>query len=106
MTGLAAAHPNLQYLVCYERPTAADREAKRFDKEGYLDAAWLGSILPTREADFYFCGPMPFMKAVYRVLKGWNLPPERVHYEFFGPSAELEAYDPTLLMDPKELDPS
>ena len=56
-------------------------------------------MLPTRDVHFYFCGPIPFMKAFYGALKQWGVPEEQIHYEFFGPSGTLEVevdYDPTL----------
>jgi nitric oxide dioxygenase len=41
------------------------------------------------DADFYFCGPKPFMMVVYRSLKEWGVPDVRIHFEFFGPREEL-----------------
>ncbi|BCJ87251.1 NO-inducible flavohemoprotein [Effusibacillus dendaii] len=87
---LAAENENVKSFVCYEKPTKQDRIAKNFDKEGFIDLQWLKSILPNNEADFYFCGPVPFMKAVYRALKEWGVPEERIHFEFFGPAGSLE----------------
>ncbi|MGI6187212.1 MAG: nitric oxide dioxygenase, partial [Brevibacillus sp.] len=70
-------------------PTEEDRAERRFDKEGFIDLPWLQSILPDNNADFYFCGPVPFMKNVYQALKDWGVPEERIHFEFFGPKGSL-----------------
>ncbi|WP_054949698.1 NO-inducible flavohemoprotein [Numidum massiliense] len=87
---LAAAHDNVSYYVCYEKPTASDREAQNYDKEGFVDLPWLQSIIRDNEADFYFCGPVPFMQAMNSALKAWGVPEERRRFEFFGPADDLE----------------
>lgn len=87
---LAAKHQQIKSYVCYQSPTQLDREKQNFDKEGYIDLEWLTTILPSNEAEFYFCGPIPFMKAMNSALKEWGVPAERIHFEFFGPAAELE----------------
>lgn len=46
--------------------------------------------MPGRDADYYFCGPKPFMVAVYHDLLKWGIPSAQVHFEFFGPKQELE----------------
>jgi len=88
---LAAEHQNVKSFVIYEKPTDEDREMKNFDKEGFFTLEWLQQILPTKEADFYFCGPTPFMKVVNKSLKQWGVPEEHIHYEFFGSFGSLDA---------------
>lgn len=87
---LANEYSTVKSFIAYSEPTEQDREAKNFDKEGFVDLAWLKSVLTTNQADFYFCGPTPFMKAIYRVLKDWDVPTENIHFEFFGPAGTLE----------------
>jgi nitric oxide dioxygenase len=90
---------NIKSLVCYEKPTEEDRQNQSFDKEGFIDLEWLQSVLPSNEAKFYFCGPLPFMKAIYGALKKWNVPEENIHYEFFGPAGTLDVevdFEPAL----------
>lgn len=87
---LSSQNANVDYFVCYEKPTEADRLAQNYDREGFIDLAWLKSILSSNQADFYFCGPTPFMKAMNRSLKEWGVPEERIHFEFFGPAADLQ----------------
>jgi nitric oxide dioxygenase len=47
-------------------------------------------LLPARDADYYFCGPQPFMVSIYHDLIKWGIPASQVHFEFFGPRQELE----------------
>ncbi|WP_096185822.1 NO-inducible flavohemoprotein [Evansella halocellulosilytica] len=92
VTEVAHNHENVDYFVCYEKPTEEDRHLDRFDKEGYVDSEWLKSLLKENDVhhtDFYFCGPVPFMKVIRKVLSDWGVPEENVHFEFFGPADEL-----------------
>ncbi|WP_040949039.1 NO-inducible flavohemoprotein [Gorillibacterium massiliense] len=88
---LTEKRENVQAFFCYEMPTEEDRAAGFCYKEGYMDLPWLQSVAPYPDADFYFCGPVPFMKAVYQALQEWGIPEDRVHYEFFGPAGNLNA---------------
>ncbi|CAM3092917.1 NO-inducible flavohemoprotein [Paenibacillus lupini] len=81
-TSGAAAH------WCYSNPTVLDTGA--FHKEGYIDLPWLQKVIPNKDAVFYFCGPVPFMAHINRLLLEWNVPAEQIHYEFFGPSGSLD----------------
>jgi nitric oxide dioxygenase len=87
---LISQHSNINSFVVYQKPTEDDRFLQNFDKEGYVDLEWLKSVLADNQADFYFCGPVPFMQAIYRTLKQWGVPGERIHFEFFGPAGVLE----------------
>jgi nitric oxide dioxygenase len=82
---LAQTHDNLRSYTVYETPETGDSS----DKAGYIDLPWLKTVT-TADSDFYFCGPVPFMKAVRRALKEWGIPDERIHFEFFGPADSLE----------------
>jgi nitric oxide dioxygenase len=86
---LATQHPQVTVAWCYEHPTEADAAEQAFHKKGYIDLPWLQSIVPTVDASFYFCGPVPFMKAVNQALREWGVPDTDRHYEFFGPAGTL-----------------
>ncbi|MCP8970774.1 NO-inducible flavohemoprotein [Ectobacillus ponti] len=88
---VAATHDNVRSYVIYQTPTDEDRQEHRFDKEGYITLDWLKETLPSNQAQFYFCGPTPFMKAVNKALKEWGVPQEHIHYEFFGSAGDLES---------------
>lgn len=87
-------HESFRYYVCYESPTEDDRRHGSFDKEAYIDRDWLQSIVPSasaKHAQFYFCGPVPFMKAIYSSLITMGVQDNHIHYEFFGPALTLKA---------------
>ncbi|WP_338520242.1 NO-inducible flavohemoprotein [Alteromonas gracilis] len=45
--------------------------------------------LPFGYANFYLCGPVPFMKFVKEQLLSHGVTEERIHYEVFGPHASF-----------------
>jgi len=91
LNDLAAEHKNVKTFVIYEKPTEEDREMKTYDKEGFITPEWIQQVVPSKDADFYFCGPEPFMKVVNKSLKQWGIPDEHIHYEFFGSFGRLDA---------------
>lgn len=93
---LARKNPQISFHWCYDKPTERDREAHAFHREGYADLPWLQSIVPSKEASFYFCGPVPFMKSINGALQKWGVPAEDIHYEFFGPAGSLEPSEQEL----------
>ncbi len=86
---LARQRPGVGVHYCYRFPTEHDRATAAHQSEGVLTADLLARLLP-QEADVYMCGPPPFMKAVYGILRGRGVPKERIAYEFFGPASVLE----------------
>lgn len=91
---LAGSHPNLHVHYRYSDPTEHDRTENGHDSEGFVDAQLIESLVPDRDADYYFCGPKPFMVNVYHHLLEWGIPAPQVHMEFFGPRQELEKPKP------------
>lgn len=89
---------NNEYItsyVCYEKPTALDKEAKKYNKEGFITGDWLKSIVSDKEAIVYMCGPVVFMQAMYEALIEAGFKKENIRYEFFGPAMELK--EPELI---------
>jgi nitric oxide dioxygenase len=86
---LAAKAPNLKVHYRYsDAPQAGARSGNA--STGMVTAEYLESLLSGRDADYYFCGPQPFMVGIYHDLMKWGIPPAQVHFEFFGPRQELE----------------
>ncbi|MBO0961156.1 NO-inducible flavohemoprotein [Neobacillus sp. MM2021_6] len=85
-----AALDHVNSFIFYDAPTEEDRVNNRFDVEGYITRDWLKTTISIEAADFYFCGPVPFMKAINRSLKELGVNEDRIHFEFFGPKGDLE----------------
>ena len=91
---LAKRHPNLTVHYRYSEPTAEEQSQGAHDSDGFVDAELIEELVPDRDADYYFCGPKPFMVNVYHHLLEWGIPAPQVHMEFFGPRQELEKPKP------------
>jgi nitric oxide dioxygenase len=89
---------NVNTFVFYDSPTEEDRSNNRFDVEGFVTSEWLEKNVPVKDADFYFCGPVPFMKAMNRSLKDLGISDEQIHFEFFGPKGSLEEKEEKVLV--------
>ena len=92
---LTERSPQLDVYYCYRQPTAEDRAQSRFHKEGYVDLPWLKSVIAGPGAHYYFCGPVPFMRAVNSALLEWGIPESDIRFEFFGPMASLAPAEQT-----------
>lgn len=78
---LVSDHTQLSAYWCYAAPLG---DTATYHKTGYLDLPWLKSVIPSKEASFYFCGPTPFMRAINGMLKEWDVPDTAIHYEFLA----------------------
>ena len=87
---LAQAHQNLRVHHRYSDPPKQGASREGAASTGFVDSELLESMLPSRDADYYFCGPRPFMVGIYLDLLAWGIPASQVHLEFFGPRQELE----------------
>lgn len=82
---LEKKYPNLKAYHRYSEEGARSGNAST----GFVTAELIESLVPQRDADYYFCGPQPFMIGVYHHLLEWGIPASQVHFEFFGPKQEL-----------------
>ena len=56
-----------------------------------ISVEWLEANTPLADADYYLCGPRPFLRAFVGGLAQAGVRSDRIHYEFFGPADELLA---------------
>ncbi|MDQ1077895.1 NO-inducible flavohemoprotein [Pseudoroseomonas cervicalis] len=90
--GLAAASGGrIRASVFYEGPRPQDRPGEDFDIAGRISAEWLAANTPLAGADYYLCGPRPFLRDLTAALTRLGVPAGQIHYEFFGPADELLA---------------
>ena len=85
---LTAAHPRARSTVFYEAPA---NDGDGHDHAGRISGSWLSQQTPIQEADYYLCGPRPFLRALVSDLRDAGVPADRIHYEFFGPADEILA---------------
>ena len=87
---MAGEHPRMQVHFAYSRPTGDDTLGTTHHSEGHVTIDTLKALLPFGDYDFYLCGPSAFMSTLYEGLTAMNVPPERIHYESFGPGSVLK----------------
>ncbi len=86
---LQSLSSNMHTKVLYDAPLDGDLESGKCDGVGFVTTELLRDWTPYGEADFYFCGPKPFMKNIHACLAELGVDEHRVRYEFFGPQEEL-----------------
>src|SRR5439155_25123626 len=84
--------------IRYSSPGHGDKLAVDFDAPGRVDVHALQQIGVPREADFYLCGPPPFMSDLTAGLAAWDVAPHRVHSEIFGSGPPMT---PGIVSDPR-----
>jgi nitric oxide dioxygenase len=82
---IAAQHPNIYIHFRYDAPLENDLHDGHCDSVGLVDVELLAELLSSNDAEFYFCGPRPFMTGLFRGLRDWGVDESRLHFEFFGP---------------------
>lgn len=87
--GLRSRLPNLRSHFRYDTPLPGDLENGQCDSVGLIDDDLLAQMLPDSRGRYFVCGPKPFMASVIRSLRTRQTPDAQIHYEFFGPKAEL-----------------
>jgi ferredoxin-NADP reductase/MOSC domain-containing protein YiiM len=81
-TDLLAGLPQAHHVIAYS--AAADDQGNGYDITGHLDGAALDRAQVPLDADFYLCGPAPFMKALTAALVARGVTPDRIATETFG----------------------
>ncbi|WP_239807331.1 NO-inducible flavohemoprotein [Croceicoccus hydrothermalis] len=88
---LAAKGRAVQVTDFHQTPLVGEVEGRDYDKAGIITDEWLAANTPVAEADYYICGPRPFLRHAVSTLSLAGVPSDRIHYEFFGPADELLA---------------
>ena len=86
---VALQNDNIHVHVAYSQPLEGDLEGRDYDSKGYVDIELLKKILPGNDAEYYLCGPTPFMKSLFDGLLQWEVSEYCINYEFFGPASLL-----------------
>ncbi|MFA7584870.1 MAG: NO-inducible flavohemoprotein [Novosphingobium sp.] len=88
---LAAKGKAIGVTDFHQTPQADEVEGRDFDVSGIISDEWLVANTPVDDADYFICGPRPFLRHAVSTLSLAGVPSERIHYEFFGPADELLA---------------
>jgi nitric oxide dioxygenase len=86
----AAAHSNFHVTVFYNEPLPSDVEGRDYDHTGLVDIGLIKQTILLPDADYYLCGPIPFMRMQHDALKNLGIHEAKIHYEVFGPDLFAE----------------
>lgn len=88
---LAARGRTVRVTNFHQTPLADEVEGRHYDRAGLITEDWLIETTAVGEADYYICGPRPFLRAAVSALSLAGVASDHIHYEFFGPADELLA---------------
>lgn len=81
---LADRHNNLHVYVAYEFVTDNHVPGKDYQMLGRLNLKDVPAQFLPQDADYYLCGPIPFMQHQNATLLELGIPQERIYSEAFG----------------------
>ncbi len=83
---LTADHDNVNHHFFYSRNSvkSADTEPGRITMSSVKEIA-----NHRKDVEFYLCGPAQMMKDLYRELINWEVNPDNIAYEYFGPKRDI-----------------
>jgi ferredoxin-NADP reductase/MOSC domain-containing protein YiiM/ferredoxin len=86
---LVKALPRGKSFIAYSKPGPGDRPGVDFDAPGRITVEVFEKLGLRRDADFYLCGPAPFLRDLSNGLTAWGVSDNRVHTEIFGPGKPI-----------------
>ncbi|QYJ23560.1 NO-inducible flavohemoprotein [Achromobacter sp. ES-001] len=81
---IAAERGNVRKAVFYEEVGHADKAGEDYDHRGRVNLRAIADEAIVPGADYYLCGPAPFMAAQRSALLELGVEPARIHAEAFG----------------------
>jgi nitric oxide dioxygenase len=81
---VAQTYPNVQKVVYYETVSPNDEHGVDYDYSGRMNLHDIRDVAVLPDADYYLCGPLPFMNEQRQALSALGVAPERIHAELFG----------------------
>jgi len=76
-------HQNVKLFVAYSRPHRNCQPGWDYNVEGHVCIDLLRSVLPTRDCEFYMCGPNSMTESLTEDLIEWGVAAEHVMSEAF-----------------------
>jgi nitric oxide dioxygenase len=84
LKAVAETNRRLTSIVFYDAPLAGDIAGYDHDLVGMVDLRRIAGSVLKPDADYYVCGPIPFMRMQVATLEALGVPEARIHYEVFG----------------------
>lgn len=81
---LAREHGNVHIVICYSEPTRNCVKGRDFHYRGLINRRLLQGLLPSKDCQFYLCGPPPMQNAIIRELEDWGVAEKDIKWESFG----------------------
>ncbi|CAG8027717.1 unnamed protein product [Penicillium nalgiovense] len=85
---IVAENPSVSRMVFYEDAAENDVQGVDYDRVGRVDLTKIKGKAVLPDADYYICGPQPFMHAQSKDLRALGVDPKRIHMEVFGSPSE------------------
>ncbi|MGZ5199894.1 MAG: NO-inducible flavohemoprotein [Telluria sp.] len=82
---VASRHANFAAFIFYSEPLPQDVAGRDFDFPGFVDIDRIVQAVLLPDADYYICGPIPFMRLQHDALIARGIKEPKIHYEVFGP---------------------
>lgn len=77
----------IRYYSVLSRADDSLVSGRDFHHAGRIDKAWLESVLPAEDSDYFLCGPPAFMQSVYDLLRSLGVSGQQILAEAFGPAS-------------------
>lgn len=84
VNALAQTRSNVHKIVYYETVGTRDQLGVDYDYVGRMDLLAIRDQALLPNADYYLCGPLPFMREQRQALIKLGVPADRIHAEVFG----------------------
>lgn len=86
----AQQYPNFKLSTFYSDPLPTDQQGRDYDFPGLVDIERISDAIMLPGADYYICGPIPFMRMQHDALLAKQIGEAHIHYEVFGPDLFAE----------------
>ncbi|KAL5041996.1 hypothetical protein BDW71DRAFT_211603 [Aspergillus fruticulosus] len=84
LAAIMAENPQVSKAIFYEQVAEGDRQGVDYDYVGRADVSKIKDQVLLPDANYYICGPSPFMRVQSQALEGMGVHPDRIHMEVFG----------------------
>ena len=81
---LVQENPQVSRAIFYEEVADSDQKGVDYDYQGRIELANIRDKVLLPGANYYLCGPVPFMQVQQKSLEALGIPAERIHCEVFG----------------------